>query len=313
MDSISIYLASGQGTANIINSPWSADSEVHWYLNGDIASENYESTKDNDSGTLTLELWPEKSDLELELECKNENDQSYQYQVNLFNVTTFLELMQEEWSEIEYPKDFSVLAIEQSSSQIVEVVSASDSNCIRVKGLSPGYEELKISFKNGTLGTVHANISMRVFEETTYKAKNDVPSFEGDCIMEVYKKEEQSPFHTLKLSNTGSITLGRASASAPGYADVDLKPFLSEEAQSACSRRQLKILMTGDNKLCVENIGRVPVQVNDKYELEPSLPDDQASRSGKSDPRSLVLLPPGSSITIADEIVILFKDETKGV
>jgi len=305
-------LALGREAENVITNPFSSDAKVEWLMDDAIASGDFSSTTDI-NGTLTLILWPEQDDLKLELECKNEDGESCQYQVSLFRVLTTLELPEGEWGEINYPGQLWNPLLEQTLLKLVKVESDPENNCLRFKGLEPGYEDIKLYFENGKLGTVHVYVSIRIFEHTTYKTTDDVSPFQHACLMAVYKKGEQSSLQTLQLSTTGSIIVGRASASARGYADVDLKPFLSEEAQSACSRRQLKIFMSSDNKLFVENIGSVPVKVNDKYDLEPRLPEEQASGSNNSELRSLVLLPPESSVTIADEIVILFKDEIKGV
>lgn len=312
MDNRDICLVLGREAENVITNPFSADAKVEWLLGDAIAPEDFSYTSD-ENGSLKLALWPDQDDLELELVCKNEDGQSCQYRVSLFRLPSTLELPAGEWGEINYPGDLWNPVLKQVSSQLFELESNPDNNCLRVKGLEPGYEDIKLCFDNGEIGSVYANVGIRIFEQTTYKARDDEPSFQGDCLMTVYKKGEQSSLQALRLSTTGSIIVGRSSASVQGFADIDLRPFLSEEAQTACSRRQLKVLITKDKKLCVENIGSVPVKIDDKYDLEPALSKDQAAGSSQQQPRALVILPPGSSVTIADEIVLLFKDEKKGV
>jgi len=305
-------LALGREAENFINNPFGPDAKVEWLMDGNVASEDFFSGTD-EKGTLTLKLWPEQDSVSLELECKNEDGKTCQYLVSSFRVPTTLEIEKGEWGEIDYPGDLWNPVSGQITSKLVELDIASNDSCYRVKGLEPGYEDIKLSFENGRLGTVRVNVCVRIFEQSVYKTTTDVPSFQGNCFVAVYKKGEQSQLQTLQVPTTGSITVGKASASAPGYAEIDLKPFLSKEAELACSRRQLKIMMTKDNKLCVENTGSVPVRINDKYDLEPSLLQEKTSGLNQSQSRSLAHLHPDTSITIADEIVLFFKDEIKGV
>ena len=113
-----------------------------------------------------------------------------------------------------------------------------------------------------------------------------------ECKIEVSKINENQLLSTVDLIMGKSVFVGKASSSAKGFADINLAPYLSDNGKKNCSRRQLKIYINADNRICVKNIGARSVKVNNNV-LQPDID---------------VLISPESAITIADEVLLLFKE-----